>query len=122
MASKYSRFSRRPLARVSTRNLSSLSVPTEIEPYIKEGAQAYIPLERLDVLDVADVLIWGTDDAAGARDRDKTPVYQRLAAVRAGRSIDTGAELAGAIYFTSVLSLPHVVDTLVPLLAKALRA
>ena len=37
-------------------------VPTEIEPYIKEGAQAYIPLERLDVLDVADVLIWGTDE------------------------------------------------------------
>lgn len=97
-------------------------VPPEIEPFIKEGAQAYIPLERLDVLDVADVLVWGTDDAPGARDRDKNPVYQRLSAVRAGRSVDTGAELAGAIYFTSVLSLPYVVDTLVPMLAKALRA
>lgn len=96
-------------------------VPSELQPFVKEGAQAYVPLERLDVLDVADILVWGTDDAAGARDRDKNPVYQRLSAVRSGRSLDTGAELAGAIYFTSVLSLPYVVDTLVPMLAKAVQ-
>lgn len=32
----------------------------------------------------------------------------------------TGGELAGAIYFTTVLSLPYVLDELVPQLAEAL--
>jgi iron complex transport system substrate-binding protein len=51
-------------------------VPTEIEPYVKGGAQAYIPLEKLDVLDVADVLIWGTDDPAGREKVVASSVYR----------------------------------------------
>lgn len=44
----------------------------------------------------------------------------QLAAVRANRSLYTGGELAGAIYFTSPLSLPYVIGTLVPTLAAVL--
>lgn len=50
------------------------------------------------------------------------PGFTSLTAVKAGRSLYTGGELAGAIYFASPLSLPHVVDTLVPMLSGALKA
>lgn len=89
-------------------------IPTEINPFIKDGAQAYVPLEKLSVLDAADVLIWATDDPDGTVDRNKNALCQRLAAVREKRSVDTGAELAAATYFTSVLSLGLVLDQLVP--------
>ena len=39
---------------------------------------------------------------------------------REGRQVFTGGLLSGAIYFTSVLSLPYVLDTLVPALAETL--
>ena len=71
-------------------------------------------------MNTSDVLVWGTDDADGAKERDKNALYRNLDAVREGRSIDTGPELAGAIYFTTVLSLPLVVEQLVPRLATAL--
>ena len=79
-----------------------------------------MPLERLDVLDVADVLVWGTDDAAGAKERDKSPLYEKLrACVKVARSTPATL-LAAAIYFTSVLSLPLVVEQFMPTLSHAL--
>lgn len=45
---------------------------------------------------------------------------ETLYAVRERRSIDTGPVLAAAIYFMSVLSLPLVLEQLVPKLSTAL--
>ncbi len=94
--------------------------PTEIKKFVREDEQAYIRVEQISVLDAADVLIWGTEADADQAALEKVPGFSSLAAVKAGRSICTGGELSGAIYFTSPLSLPYVLDNLVPMLAGAL--
>lgn len=97
-------------------------VPADIDRYAEEGAQAYIPVERISVLDSADVLIWGTETDADKAALEKVPGFSSLTAVKDQASLYTGGELAGAIYFASPLSLPYVVDTLVPQLSDALPA
>ena len=62
--------------------------------------QAYIPVEQISVLDSADDLIWGTETDADQAALEKVPGFSSPAAVKAGRSIYTGGELSGAIYFT----------------------
>lgn len=94
------------------------TIPTSLDRYAQGGGQAYIPLERLSVLDDADVLIWGTEKPADRTELEKNPIYQRLAAVRENRLVFTDGLTAGAIYFTTVLSLPYVLDKLVPALAS----
>ena len=86
-------------------------MPSEINKFIREGEQAYIPVEQINVLDAADVLIWGTETDADQAALEKVPGFSSLAAVKAGRSIYTGGTLSGAIYFTSPLSLPYVLET-----------
>lgn len=76
-------------------------------------------MEKISVLNAADVLIWATEKDADRVVLEKVPGFKSLIAVQAGRSIYTGGELAGAIYFASPLSLPYVVDKLVPMLAGA---
>ncbi|MET0694823.1 MAG: ABC transporter substrate-binding protein [Propionibacteriaceae bacterium] len=98
------------------------TIPKEIDAYASQDAQAYIPVEKLDVLDAADVLIWATEDDKAKAELEKNKLFGQLRAVREGRSLYTGGELAGAIYFSTVLSLPYVVDQLVPQLAEALAA
>ncbi len=48
---------------LSTAFLTDLGfvIPPEIDEYATEGGQAKIPVETLDVLEVADVLIWATE-------------------------------------------------------------
>lgn len=102
---------------LSTALLTDLGfeIPSELEEFVGEG-QAYIPVERIDVLDSADVLIWGTESDDDKTALEKVAGFDRIKAVAAGNSIYTGGELAGAIYFDSPLSLSYVVDELVPLL------
>ena len=95
-------------------------VPADIDAFATEGGQAYIPVEQISVLNSADVLIWGTESDTDKADLEQVPLFTSLTAVQAGRSIYTGGELAGAIYFTSPLSLPYVLATLVPQLAAVL--
>jgi len=95
-------------------------VPKELTAYASEEAQAYIPVEKLDVLDAGDVLIWATENDAAKAQLAENKLFGRLEAVQAGRSLYTGPVLAGAIYFATVLSLPYVLDTLVPELEKVL--
>jgi len=106
---------------LSTEFLTDLGfeVPAEIDEFVRDGEQAYIPVERISVLDSADVLVWGTESDSDRTALEKVPGFTNLAAVKGNRSIYTGGELAGAIYFASPLSLPYVVDRLVPMLAKA---
>lgn len=97
-------------------------VPKELDAFASDEAQAYIPVEKLDVLDAGKVLIWATEDDKAKAELEKNKLFGRLEAVQAGRSLYTGGELAGAIYFSTVLSLPYVLDQLVPQLEKALPA
>ena len=74
------------------------------------------------MLDAGKVLIWATEHDQARTELEKNKLFSQLAAVKAGRSLYTGGELAGAIYFSTVLSLPFVLDRLVPELEKALPA
>jgi iron complex transport system substrate-binding protein len=93
-------------------------VPSEIDPFVTEGEQAYIPLEQLSVLDAADVLVWGTEGPDDRTALESEPLYMALEEVEEGRLVFTDGVTAGAIYFTSPLSLPFVLDQLVPALAS----
>ena len=109
---------------LSTEFLTDLGfvIPAELTPFARDEAQAYIPVEKMDVLNAGQVLIWATEDDKAKAELEKNKLFGQLEAVKAGRSLYTGGELAGAIYFSTVLSLPYVLDRLVPQLAEALPA
>ncbi|MFC7958354.1 iron-siderophore ABC transporter substrate-binding protein [Rhodococcoides kroppenstedtii] len=108
---------------LSTDFLTSLgfTIPDEVDAFVTaQDAQAYIPLENLSVLDAADVLIWGTEDTDDRTALEADPVYASLQEVRENRVVFTDGVVAGAIYFTSPLSLPYLLDALVPALSSTL--
>lgn len=97
-------------------------VPSEIDAFAppEGGGQANIPLENLSVLNVADVLLWATESPEDRTTLEKEPVYQNLDAVEENKLVFTDGVTAGAIYFTSLLSLPYVIDKLAPAFASTL--
>jgi iron complex transport system substrate-binding protein len=109
---------------LSTAFLTDLgfTIPSELAPFDRdgEGAQAYIPLEQLSVLDAAEVLLWATETPEDRANLEAEPVYGNLQAVKDGRLVFTDGVTAGAVYFTSLLSLPYVLEHLVPALASTL--
>ena len=94
-------------------------VPSFLDAYAQGDEQASIPLERLSVLDGADLLLWATEKPADRTALEQNSLYRRLSAVRDSRLVFTDGVTAGAIYFTSLLSLPYVLQKLVPALATA---
>lgn len=98
------------------------TIPSEIDAYAPSdasGGQAYIPVENLDVLNAADVLIWGTESDDDITALEGEAFVTAIDAMKNGSVVYTDGVTAGAIYFTSPLSLPHVLDALVPALADA---
>lgn len=95
-------------------------IPGEIATLAGDETFAQISQERLDLLD-RDVLVWelSSPDARPAIEND--PLYRILKVAREGHDVFIEEPvLAGAMAFISVLSLPIVVDQLVPQLAAAL--
>jgi len=98
------------------------TIPADIDAYAPEdesGGQAYIPVENLDVLNAADVLIWGTEKEDDVTALEGEAFVTALRAMQSGSVVYTDGVTAGAIYFTSPLSLPYVLDALVPALSDA---
>lgn len=96
-------------------------VPAEIAR-LTDNANSYFAFsgERLDLVDL-DLLVWleAADDPGPASLRDN-PLYQRLDVATQGRDLFLGYDvLAGALSFSSVLSLPFLLDELVPMIAAA---
>ena len=106
---------------LSTEFLTDLGfdVPSELDAFATEG-QAFIPLEQLSVLDTGDVLVWATEAPGDRTALEQEPLYHTLEAVKDGRLVFTDGVTAGAIYFTSPLSLPFVLEHLVPALAETI--
>lgn len=99
------------------------TIPKSLNKFVgEEVAQAEIPGKDATVLNDAKVLIWGTDTVEDGADIQKDKILGKLDAVKDGRSIYTGDELASAIYFSTILSLPYVLDTMLPQLEQILPA
>jgi iron complex transport system substrate-binding protein len=96
-----------------------------INPRLKEiktprGEQVGLSAERFDVAD-ADVMVFATEKAGDIGALERIPTFGKLDAVQGNRAVFTDGTLAGAIYFTSPLSLPYVLERLTPALARAVK-
>ncbi|MEX1019336.1 MAG: iron-siderophore ABC transporter substrate-binding protein [Litorilinea sp.] len=105
------------------RLLTSLGfgLPEELAEIAGDSFGGNLSLERADLLDL-DVIIWLADPANA--DEVGGPVYQSLSIHTEGREVFLGDSdpLGGATSFITVLSLPYLLDGLVPQLAEALDA
>ncbi|MGD9999495.1 MAG: ABC transporter substrate-binding protein [Ilumatobacteraceae bacterium] len=107
---------------LSTAFLTDLGfeIPSALDEFATPDGQAFIPIEQLGVLDAADVLLWATETPSDRAALEAEPLYMALEEVRDGRLVFTDGVTAGAIYFTSPLSLPFVLEHLVPALASTI--
>lgn len=95
-------------------------IPEEVARFVGDEFSAPISRERLSLTDV-DVMVWVVNDTEGREQLADEPLYQRLDVVKEGRDLflEPDGQLAGALSFSTVLSLPFLLDELVPQLAAA---
>ena len=97
--------------------------PPEIADIAGEDFSADLSEEQTALLDV-EALVWIVNDVAtDAPKFDEQPLYANLAVHQEGREVFVANldEVGGALSFQSVLSLPFLVDELVPQLAEAVK-
>jgi len=95
-------------------------VPDSVKAYVKDD-RAQVPRDKLaSVLDAADVVIWKTESDEEQQALIADPMFATLKSTGANRNVFTGKDLAGALAFSSVLSLPFVADRLPPMISKVL--
>lgn len=96
-------------------------IPDQVVDLTGEDFFTSISKERLSVTDV-DVMTWIVNES-DVRDalRDE-PLYHNLDVATQGRDVflDVNGQLAGAMSFSSVLSLPYLLDDFVPMLETAI--
>jgi iron complex transport system substrate-binding protein len=98
-----------------------LQIPDSIEQF-KVDERAFIPRDAVvRTLDAADLLIWTTESDDEEAHLVADPTFQQLSATTHNHNVFAGKNLAGAIAFSSPLSLPLVADQLPPILSKILR-
>ena len=98
-------------------------IPTSLNKFVdKESLQAEIPAEETKVLNDAKILVWGNDGADDEADIRADKVISRLDAMKEGRAIFTGGTVTTAIYFGTILSVPYVLDAVVPELERVIPA
>jgi iron complex transport system substrate-binding protein len=104
------------------RLLTSLGfvIPPEIDELAEDTFGASISRERLDIVNV-DALVWVTISADEVATTPNDALYKQLTVALEGRDIflTEAVTLYDALNFNTVLSLPYVLDHLVPLLAAA---
>jgi iron complex transport system substrate-binding protein len=94
-------------------------IPDEIKEFDVDETRAFIPRDKaVNALSVADVLIWTTENDDQQARLAADPTFQKLTSTTQKRNVLTGKDLAGAIAFSSPLSLPTVAAQLPPMLAK----
>jgi len=102
------------------RVLASLGfeLPGELAEEIGSEDGINLSEERVELLDV-DLLVWL--DATEGQGPIGASLYEQLDVHTEGREVllDSASDLGGAMSFSSVLSLPYVLDELVPMIEKA---
>lgn len=97
-----------------------LEMPERVRELAGEEFFTTISRERLDLLD-ADVLVWIISVEGRREAVEEDPLYRRLRVVSEGRDIflEPDGPLAAALSFSTVLSLPYLIENLVPMLVAA---
>ncbi|MDT5093011.1 MAG: iron complex transport system substrate-binding protein [Mycobacterium sp.] len=96
-------------------------IPDDAQQFGVDANRALIPRDKAPAtLSVADAVIWTTqsDDEQARLIAD--PTFAQLNSTIRKRNVFTGKDLAGAIAFSSPLSLPFVADQLPPMLATVI--
>ncbi|MDP8968954.1 MAG: iron-siderophore ABC transporter substrate-binding protein [Actinomycetota bacterium] len=94
-------------------------LPGEIAQLAGDKFFATISRERFDLINT-DLLVWIVTSPAEREALENDPLYQQLDVAREGRDIFLEyVPLGGALSFSTVLSLPFLLDQLVPQLAAA---
>ncbi|MER5323744.1 iron-siderophore ABC transporter substrate-binding protein [Streptosporangium roseum] len=106
-----------------SRTLTSLgfTLPADLDKVIGDQFGASISKERSDLLD-GDAIVWTVPDTAkDPATLHKDGVYKDLKVATQGREVFIGesSDYGKAFSFVTVLSLPYVLDRLVPQLAAA---
>jgi iron complex transport system substrate-binding protein len=95
------------------------ALPDTIKLFGVDDSRALIPRDKAaDALGAADVLIWTTESDDEQARLVTDPTFLALRSTIQKRNVFTGKDLAGAIGFSSPLSLPVVAAQLPPMLAK----
>ena len=104
-----------------SRFLESLEfkIPGEIAELAGESFFADLSRERLGLIDT-DLLVWVAVQADDFEAVENDPLYQKLDATQQGRDVFLEELPAGALSFSTVLSLPFALDKVVPRLAAAI--
>jgi iron complex transport system substrate-binding protein len=96
-----------------------LTIPAEFDRLAGDRFYADLSTEELGRLDQADVVVLVTTDAAERAAFTALPGYPALRAVQEDRVVSLDDEQAAALSFSSILSLPAVLDTVPGQLAAA---
>ena len=92
-------------------------IPDDIKQFGVDDSRAFIPRDKaVNALGTADVLIWTTESDDEQARLQADPTFQKLN----NADVFTGKDLAGAIAFSSPLSLPFVAAQLPPMLSKVI--
>lgn len=95
------------------------ALPDNITQFGVDDSRAFIPRDKaVDALGAADVLIWTTESDDEQAQLVADPTFVQLRSTIQKRNVFTGKDLAGAIGFSSPLSLPLVAAQLPAMLAK----
>jgi iron complex transport system substrate-binding protein len=91
--------------------------PTKIDELAGDSFYVDFSAERLPLIDHDVVVMFAKEE-----DAMKDPLFRRLDAVREGRVVylDLTDQLAGALGYSSPLSLPYAIDQAAPMLADAI--
>lgn len=96
-------------------------IPDEVAEFVGDEFSASVSRERLNLADT-DVMVWVVNDPEGREQLADEELYQSLDVAQEGRDVflEPNGQLAGAMSFSSVLSLPYLLDNFVPMLETAI--
>lgn len=110
---------------VRTRVFTNLGfeVPESLNALFGDQFYAFISTEQLRLLDAADVVVWHQMAwSPGRKAIEQNPIYRTLRIAREGRHLFLEGEIDDALQFGTVLSLPYLLDHLVPMLEEVVPA
>lgn len=96
-------------------------IPDEVAEFVGDEFSAPVSRERLSLADT-DVMVWVVNDPEGREQLANEDLYQNLDVAQEGRDVflEPNGQLAGAMSFSTVLSLPYLLDNFVPTLETAI--